>query len=220
MTGGPAVGRHVLPALPHGPASRLPEGAHTGRPWRIHEIAPDFRVEDVWALPAAGGPGEFGRLVEMVTCYDTSRTSAATRALFAVRWKLGALCGWDTPGAGGWTPTLRDRLPADLREHPPADPALNGFPFTPLFSTDDEWAAEIANRTVHGVLHLGWIPRSDGRYRGQLTVLVKPHGLLGEAYLAAIRPFRYFIVYPAITRELGRAWATDPGTATHQTAAK
>jgi hypothetical protein len=28
---------------------KLPNTAHTSRPWRIHELTPDFRVEDVWA---------------------------------------------------------------------------------------------------------------------------------------------------------------------------
>jgi hypothetical protein len=31
---------------------RLPETAHTSRPWRIHEIAVGFRFEDVWELQA------------------------------------------------------------------------------------------------------------------------------------------------------------------------
>ena len=38
---------------------RLPNTAHTSRPWRIHEFARDFRLEDVWALPTPGGPGRF-----------------------------------------------------------------------------------------------------------------------------------------------------------------
>src|SRR3712207_8155630 len=29
-----------------GPRMRLPKTAHTSRPWRIHEIAPDFRSEE------------------------------------------------------------------------------------------------------------------------------------------------------------------------------
>jgi hypothetical protein len=33
---------------------RLPNAAHESLPWRIREIAPDFTVEDVWALPASG----------------------------------------------------------------------------------------------------------------------------------------------------------------------
>lgn len=38
---------------------KLPDTAHTSRPWRIHEVAPDFEVEDVWALPTPGGPDDF-----------------------------------------------------------------------------------------------------------------------------------------------------------------
>ena len=35
---------------------RLPNSAHEARPWVIGEIAPDFRLLDVWALPVQG-PG-------------------------------------------------------------------------------------------------------------------------------------------------------------------
>jgi uncharacterized protein DUF2867 len=77
---------------------RLPRTAHTSRPWRIHEVAGDFRLEDVWAMPTPGG------------------------------------------------------------------------------------------------------------YHGQMAVLVKPNGLLGTLYMAAIKPFRYLGVYPALLRAIGRDW--------------
>ena len=35
---------------------KLPKSAHFSRPWRIHELTRDFRLEDVWALPTPGGP--------------------------------------------------------------------------------------------------------------------------------------------------------------------
>ena len=81
------------------------------------------------------------------------------------------------------------------------------MPFSPLYLTDDEWAAEVGNKTVHGVMHLGWVPDSTGGYRGQMAVLVKPNGLFGNVYMAAIRPFRHVLVYPPMMREIGRAWA-------------
>ena len=96
-------------------------------------------------------------------------------------------------------PTLRERLPEDLRDGP-AGPDFDALPFTSLYLTDDEWAAEIANRTMYGVMHLGWVPDKTGGYRGQLAVLVKPNGLLGTAYMAAIKPFRHLIVYPRMMR--------------------
>lgn len=186
---------------------RLPDSAHTSRPWRIHEITGDFRLEDVWALPTPGGPDDFPRLVRQATSLDPSRSaSLPVRALFELRWKIGGLLGWDRPdaGLGSRVPTLRERLPADLRDAPTEDFAA--LPFTPLYMLEDEFAAEIANRTMHGVMHLGWVPDGNGGYRGQMAVLVKPNGRLGTAYMAAIAPFRHRIVYPPMLREIGRSW--------------
>ena len=52
-----------------------------------------------------------------------------------------------------------------------------------------------------------------------MAVLVRPNGVLGPAYLAAIAPFRHLIVYPLMMRDIGRAWRersvrqhpSDPG---------
>jgi Protein of unknown function (DUF2867) len=190
---------------------RVPNSAHTNRPWRIHELVPDFRLEDVWALPTPGGPGDFPRLVERVASGPPERgASAVGRVIWAIRWKLGALLGWDDQDRVRDRPTLRDRLPADLRDGSPG-PNLEQKPFTPIYLLENEFAAEIVNRTVHGVMHLGWVEDEDGVWRGQMGVYVKPNGLLGHAYMAAIKPFRHVLIYPPLMREMERAWKrTDP----------
>ncbi len=192
---------------------RLPNSTHTSRPWRIHELTRDFRLEDVWGLPTPGGPDDFPRLVQVIASgvlVDGIASSRAARTLWAIRWKLGELLGWDRPdaGFGSRVPTLRDRLPADLRDGR-SGPELGRF--RSLYLLDDEWAAEIANRTVHGVLHVGWVAGESGGYRGQMAVYVKPNGLLGNAYMAAIRPFRHLIVYPPMLRQLERSWRAGAG---------
>jgi hypothetical protein len=192
---------------------RLPNSAHTSRPWRIHEFTRDFRLEDVWALPTPGGTDDFPWLVQMMASSDPSQSSSgAARTLFAIRWKVGELLGWDGPEAslGSRVPTLRDRLPVDLRDAP-SGPEFQALPFTSLYLLDDEWAAEIANRTMHGVMHIGWVADQTGGYRGQMAVYVKPNGLFGTAYMAAIRPFRHLIVYPQMMRETGRNWRARAG---------
>jgi hypothetical protein len=85
-------------------------------------------------------------------------------------------------------------------------PAPGLEPFTPLYLLEDEYAAELANRTVHTVLHLGWVPDESGGYRGQMAVLVKPNGRFGTAYMAAIKPLRYLFVVPALLRTIERGW--------------
>jgi hypothetical protein len=84
-------------------------------PWRIREIAPDFTVEDVWALPVYGGAGDFPALL------------------------------------GSWPPSTR----------PATDP--------PRFACCSGSAAR---------------------------------------YMSLIAPFRYWVVYPALMRQIERAWKT------------
>jgi hypothetical protein len=182
---------------------RLPSSAHTGQPWRIHDLVPDFRLEDVWALPTPGGPDDFPELVRQFSAENPARRlPAVARVLWTVRFQIGRLLGWDDAktGAGSRVRSLRERLPADLRETP-SGPAFDSLPFTSLYLLTNEFAAEMANRTVHGVLHLAWVPDERGGYRGQMAVLVKPNGMLGSAYMAAIKPFRHLVVYPALQIE-------------------
>lgn len=209
-------------------SGRIPNSEHESHPWRIHEIVPDFTLEDVWALPAAGGAGEFPALVAMVGSLDpTEADSRATRALWQLRDLLGRWFGLgeihvedgtgpeavgELPIPGTASTTLADRLPEDLRGTA-AGADFGSLPFSPLYRTDREAAAEISNRTVHGVAHLAWVDQGSGRYRGQMAVYVKPRGLLGRAYMAAIRPFRYLVVYPALMREFERAWSGRPPSA-------
>lgn len=184
---------------------KLPNSAHYSRPWRIHEVTRDFRLEDVWALPTLGGPEDFPRLVQTVGSFDGARRRlSVVGMLFAVRQVLGDVFGWDEQSDDPTRPSLLLRLPDDLRGRSSSvTPALG---FTPLYQMDDEWAAELINETVHGVIHLGWVRDDDGGYRGQMAILVKPNGALGRVYMAAIKPFRYLIVYPGWLKSIGRKW--------------
>jgi hypothetical protein len=191
---------------------RLPNSAHESQPWRISEVAPDFRLEDVWALPAQGGVGDFETLLEVLASLDPANgESFATRVLFSIRYRVGGWLGWDDPGDALSIPdntetTLSARLPRDLRNTATGGPDLSSYGFLPLYRTDVEWAAELSNGTVHAVMHLVWIEQGGGRYQGQMGVYVKPRGRLGTAYMAAIAPFRHRVVYPALMRQIERAW--------------
>lgn len=187
---------------------RLPDAAHTGQPWRIHELTPDFRLQDVWAFRApAGGPDDFPAAVAAIQAsHDTAAEPLPVRFLFAVRWKLGALFGWDddAQGLAKRVRSLRTRLPRDLAEAP-VGPDASAMPLTTIYELDDECARELANRTVHAVMHLGWAPVASGGHELRMAVLVKPNGLFGRLYMAAIAPFRHLVVYPSLTRRWERA---------------
>jgi hypothetical protein len=188
---------------------RLPAEAHASRPWRIHEIAHDFRIEDVWSFRTPGaGPHDFPiMLAALRAASGPADQPLPVRILFAARWRLGALLGWDTPSAGlrARAQSLRDRLPPDLRETVDASDSL-GTPLTAVYQLDGEYAAELANKTVHAIMHLAWVPTGDGGHELRMAVLVKPNGRFGRLYMAFIAPFRYLVVYPALTRQWERAW--------------
>jgi uncharacterized protein DUF2867 len=190
---------------------RLPNSEHESHPWRIAEVAPDFRLEDAWALPARGGAGDFAELLDVMSSLDPTRgRPTAARLLFGIRLLLGRLFGWDDSAArlpipGARESSLGARLPADLRGTA-TELGSRSLGFIPLYRTDREWAAEISNKTVHGVLQLAWVEQGDGRYQGRLGVYVKPRGALGAAYMALITPFRHLIVYPALMRQIEQAW--------------
>jgi hypothetical protein len=190
---------------------RLSNSEHESHAWRIREIAPDFRLEDAWALPAQGGAEDFAALLEVMASLDPARAGSwATRALFSVRYRVGGWFGWDDAPRALAIPddtksTLGARLPQDLR-NTATGLDLGSYGFLPLYRTDTEWAAELSNRTVHAVMHLAWVEQGKGVYRGQMGVYVKPRGRFGAAYMAAIAPFRHWVVYPALMRQIGRAW--------------
>jgi hypothetical protein len=199
---------------------RLPNSEHESRPWRIREIAPDFTLEDVWALPVQGGAEDFQTLLELMAASDPANAeSLPTRILWRVRDRLGswfhlgrisAPVGRDDgagklPIPGKDETSLTGRLPDDLLGTA-ADLHFDSLPFTPLYRTDVEFAAEISNKTVHGVMHLAWVDQGEGRYQGQMAVYVKPRGPFGKGYMALIKPFRYLVVYPALMRQTERTW--------------
>jgi hypothetical protein len=200
---------------------RIPNAAHESRPWRIREIVPDFTLEDVWALPVEGGAADFESVLELMASSDPANAdSLAARSLWRLRDRLGRWfslgrisvpADGDRDGAGGLPipgtseTSLSGRLPDDLRGTV-ADVDFGSLPFVPLYRTDVEFAAEVSNQTVHGVMHFAWVEEGEGRYRGQMAVYVKPRGAFGKGYMALIKPFRYWIVYPALMRQVEQTW--------------
>ncbi|HEX5712460.1 MAG TPA: DUF2867 domain-containing protein [Solirubrobacterales bacterium] len=205
---------------------RIPNSTHESGPWEIRAIVPDFTLEDAWALPVRGGPDDFERLIELACSGDPAQAeSLPTRFLWGLRDRLGAWFdlgrisapaaddsagGLAIPGEGG--ASVSDRLPGHLRGTA-ADVHFESLPFVPLYRTDTEFAAEISNPTVHGVMHLAWAELEEDRFQAQMAVYVKPRGLFGKGYMALIKPFRYLIVYPALTRQIEREWAASRAAA-------
>ncbi len=192
---------------------------HRASPWLVHEVAHDFVLEDVWQLPVDGddSPGsDFAAFTELMTRLETP-TGGMTGMLFRLRNRLGEWFGWDQgerlPIPGCEERSIAARLPAALRQAvPPFDPTSD---FQLVYDLPQERLLELSNGTVHALMHLAWVPNGDKR-SARMAVYAKARGTLGRAYMALIKPFRLFVVYPALLRFIGRLWRTRPGAALPQ----
>ena len=153
-----------------------PRAAHTSRPWRIHELAPDFRARGRLGAADAGRAGRLPASGASSPRSTRRADSSPPRAPCSRCAGSSASCfGWDEPGRGlgvAGADAARPRCrptSATPRPAPTSRAAVH-----PLYLTEDEWAAEMANRTMHSVMHLGWVPDGDGR-------LPRPDGRAGQA---------------------------------------
>ena len=208
-------------------------GAHRGRPWRVHTLAPDFELLDLWEVPVDADParGEtFGAFLSVFLATGAAswpvyplrpRTLGdvahlvrlgGAAALFGLRDVLGRVFALDDddgtrPIPGAWETRVRSRLTDDdrARDTRVLPPRWAGA-FETVYGFADEALLEIANRTIHGLLHLSWVETPGGRRRVVLAVYVKSRGAGSRFYLALIRPFRHAVVYPAWIGHVLRTW--------------
>ncbi len=194
---------------------QLDPSVHTGRHWRVSTLCPDFRVLDVWRLPIHGQPGDFADVCRVFVENGHRTDSAATALLFRIRLALGALLRLDAPVGA----SVAERLTADDRRRDRSGPpAVEGMA-TPVYVFDDEALYEVSNKTIHALIHLGWVDAPGGGCTAEMAIYIRSRGRLSDAYMALIAPFRHRIVYPALLARIGRVWAArvtgrDPSAST------
>ncbi|MEO7094123.1 MAG: DUF2867 domain-containing protein, partial [Polyangiales bacterium] len=141
--------------------------------------------------------------------------SRLANALFRFRSALGKLFRLD-PGTGTLAipgtacATVADRLEApDHARDQSRDFLVPGkvSDFRPVYVFEDEALIEASNKTIHALIHLGWIDTADGRKTASLAVYVKSRGWFSDFYMALIGPFRHLVVYPAWFSRIRRRWA-------------
>lgn len=207
--------------------------AHRARPWRVHTLASDFELLDLWELPVDADParGEtFGSFLGIFLATGAASWPVyslrprglgdvmhlvrlgGTAALVGLREGLGRLLKLDDDDGtrsipGRWETRVRSRLTDEDRalDTGVLPPKWAGA-FEKVYGFENEALLEIANRTIHALLHLSWIEAPGGRRRVVLAVYVKSRGAGSRFYLALIKPFRHAVVYPAWIGHVLRTW--------------
>ena len=190
---------------------RLDPTEFRARPLRAHALLHDVPLEDAWAVPLWGGGA--GRTIEDVRATMVAGFGAApavVQGLFWLRTRVGALFGWDRQ-RGAWSAeSYMNRLSPEDRARSLVAPGTSDGSFRLLYRFEDEQLSELRNSTVHAFLSLSMRP-APGGYLIYLGVFVRPVHRLTRLYMAAIKPFRRLIVYPALIRTMQKAWAERYG---------
>jgi hypothetical protein len=175
-------------------------------PLRCHSLLSDVPLHDAWAVELdGGGPGRTVQDARKILRGEGRTSNAAVRALFALRWKLGRVLGWDHPRHDSPESSFLNRLTAEDRAKSRVPPGTSEGAFRTLYVFDHESLSEVRNATVHGFLALALLPR-DGGYTLYLGIYVNPVSRLTPLYMVIIDPFRRLIVYPSMTRKAKLRW--------------
>ena len=184
------------------------------QPLRVHSFLEGVDLHDVWALdlPAAREGITLQKFFQS-TKKGTSlkKISWPARALFGLRIALGRIFGWDKERKNAPRVSFSDRLTEEdqQRSSVPAGTA-DGF-FRVIYSFENEILSEAANRTVHAATLFALIP-AERAYRLYFAVYVQRMSWITPVYMALIGPFRKWIVYPAIFRQIQQSWVEAFGS--------
>lgn len=206
-------------------AQNIPKEIHYSYPWKVHEIAKDFELLDVWDFPILADKTQnqdFSLFLQVmqqpskpsVRSYFSIKSLIA-RFLVILRVFLGEAFGLDKnvntlPIPGCKETSLKNRLSEQDIKRSLAEAVgeedQEKFIWRTVYLYENEMLTELSNETVHALMHFGWVHKSENYCTAQLAVYAKPRGTTGEFYMKLIMPFRHAIIYPVLLEEVKNRW--------------
>ena len=189
---------------------RVTPEEYEGIDLRAHSLLADVPLHDVWAVDLPGG-GRERTMVDVRSLLSTenlSGSNAAVRFLFGLRARMGRFFGWDREPQQAARESFILRLSPSDRDSSLVAPGSSDGLFRVLFVSPKESIGEIHNSTVHAFSVFALVERAAG-YRLYMGIYVRPVGRVTGLYMRLIDPFRRFIIYPAMLRNIRSAWVRE-----------
>jgi hypothetical protein len=161
---------------------RIPAAEFLALDLEVHGRLKNVPLRDVSAIDLPDG-GEDRTIADVRRLLETAKGRAplSVRALVGLRVFLGRVFCWDGPQRG----------------------------LQPLYERPYEMVSEARNATVHAFSCMA-LRRRPGGYRLYWAIYVENVSAFTPFYMAAIEPFRRFVVYPAILKSIRAAWTSPP----------
>lgn len=173
--------------------------------WIVHALAADFELRDCWRLPIKTSR-QMQDLLPIFLTIDPVDAHPLARMLFALRMVIGKAFKLDQnfgviPKTG--ERSISERLAGnEAGVWPFQMPEGSSFAlFRPVYLNQNEALLELSNKTIYALVHLGKV--GDEVWMGIYT---KSYDWFSDLYMALIKPFRHFVVYPLWLRYLQKEW--------------
>jgi hypothetical protein len=191
---------------------RITPGEFRSRPLRVHAFLQDVPLQDVWAIQLRGGGA--GRTIHdlrpLFTPAGLQAVHPVVQGLFRLRAGLGTLLGWDQQRPTWSAESYIHRLTPTDRAQSVVSPGTQEGLFSILYVFEHEQLSELRNATVHAFSSLS-MAQVQGGYLAYWAIYVRPVSRFTALYMTAIAPFRRFLVYPALIRQVQRTWVARYG---------
>ncbi|MDB5070895.1 MAG: hypothetical protein JWM87_2006 [Candidatus Eremiobacteraeota bacterium] len=192
---------------------RISPAEFAALPLRVNTLLADVPLHDVWAVDLPG-------LREGVTLEEVLRRAgrdvfgsrdakisvlpAALRALFRLRLLLGRLFSLEREPDDVGAASFAKRLTVEDRARSSVVSGTRAGSFHVVYRFENEQLLEVHNRTVHAAALSALRKTADG-YRYYFAVYVVGVGWITPLYMALIDPFRRWIIYPALLKNIRAA---------------
>ena len=176
-------------------------------PLRVHTFLADVPLHDVWAvdLPKRRDDVTLSEFICLTNQGRTNRLPPAARALFRLRFFLGRIFRLEAEPKDALAASFGNRLTAEDRAR---SSVVSGMPeglFRVVYRFENEQLLEVQNRTVHAAA-LSALAETADNYRFYFGVYVRQSAWITPFYMGLIDPFRKWIIYPALLKEIRATW--------------
>jgi len=173
----------------------------------VHALLKDIPLLDVSVVDLPDG-GDERTIADVRRLMDATRhqPTFSVRVLVGLRRFLGRVFYWDGEQP---EPAYASRLSDEQRRRSLSPIGAVFGPLRLIYEFPYEMVGEARNATVHAFSCMA-LRRLAAGYRLYWAIYVENVSAFTPLYMAAIEPFRRFVVYPAILESIRAAWVSLP----------
>jgi len=176
-------------------------------PLRVHTFLAGVPLHDVWAvdLPRPREPVTLAEFHPLERQDRVGGLPGPARALLRLRLFLGRIFRLEAEPKGAGATSFAARLTPEDRGRSSVEAGTPNGLFRVVYCFENELLLELHNRTAHAAAVSALAGTADG-YRFYFAVYVAKASWITPVYMALIDPFRRWIVYPAMLKNIRATW--------------